>query len=547
MTNVPEQGDLNPLPCRYEQQSIYKAYELRNTQPSTGVPIANRIAILDPDVVLTGSTETIQAVGLVDPEPSASGGDPDTIPVNVNWNDLDSPYFEVTKILSGTHGRAEVDGIQIGQDPVVALAVDQAHDSVATAFPWASDTATIVVESASGLNPCFDEEHTQTWRNTDQYLTTGCGSTGANIQYRWRFQAGGPWTSFSADTIYDFQGHSTADTHTVTMEVKNTTTGATEQSSRQFTVLNSLMSMSGPTYVTDKQLKTYTSSQAAHWYERYDPATQYTWQHTLWPPDTEYTRVWAAGEYTTRVRVHRVVGAYVGRDWLDVVVCHESIPGCGPMSLVMPGEDETKRLPLFGGGPWIAVGDEIVRFYDLTGAHERDTPFADASWLDATGGNRAVRADGRTSLTWDVAAAAPDVREIEFVVDGVAGSYTFGLALDPDVGSSPADDRSAYDPESGILMAFDGAEAMGFAVRSDAGNSIAGVKQYGARRFAPRNAEELRQAGRQAGVDLTAEGDDVQFLVSTPESTGTQRWTLLMARGDDQQAVLTRLKELIGR
>lgn len=546
VTNVPEQGDLNPLPCRWEQQSIYKAYELRNTQPSPGVPIANRIVILpNPDTVFTGSSDTIRALGLVDPEPSAGSGPPDTIAVNVNWNDLNSPYFEATKIVGGTLGRARIDGVQIGQGPVIAVEADQADTLVATAFPWASDTATIVVQSASGLNPCFEEEHTQTWRSTDQYLTTGCGSTGGNIQYRWRFQAGGSWTSFSADTIYEFQGHSTADTHTVTMEVKNTTTGATEQSSRQFTVLDSLMSMSGPTYVTDKQLKTYTSNWAGRWFERYDPETSYTWNLTLWPADTVYTRVWAAGEYTTRLRVAHE-GAHIGRDWLDVEVCHESIPGCGVQFLVMPGQGEQEGLALFGGGPWIAAGDEMVRFYDLTGAHERNTPFADASWLDAAGRNRAVSAEGRTSLAWEVVAAAPDARVVEFVVDGVAAPYTFGLALDPDLGSSPADDRSAYDPESGILMAFDGAEAVGFALRSDAGNSIAGVKQYGARRFAPRNAEELRQAGRQEGVDLTTEGDDVQFLVSTPESTSTQRWTLLMARGDDQQAVLRRLKELIG-
>lgn len=555
VTNVQEEGDLNPHLCRWEIQSVYAAYDLRNSDPAPEDTIASRIVIIpNPDTVLTGSSDTIRAVGLVDPEPSqnvAGGGGPglpsvvgppDTISINVNWDDLESPFFAATKILTSPQGRARIDGVQVGQGPVVATAVDQIN----AVFPWPVDTATIVVESASGLNPCFDEEHTQTWRNTDQYLTTGCGSTGANIQYRWRFQDGGSWTSFSPDTIHEFQGHSTADTHTVTMEVKNTSTGATEQSSRQFTVLNSLMSMSGPTYVTDKQLKTYTSNWAGRWFERYDPETSYTWNLTLTPPDTIYTRVWAAGEYTNRLRVERFSGGYVGRDWLEIEVCHESIPGCGVQFLVMPGQGEQDGLPLFGGGPWIAVGDEMVRFYDLTGAHERDTPFADASWLDATGLNRAISADGRTSLAWEVVAAAPDARVVEFVVDGVAGPYTFGLALDPDLGSSPADDRSAYDPESGILMAFDGAEAVGFALRSGAGNSIAGVKQYGARRFAPRDSEKLLQTSRQTGVDLTTEGDDVQFLVSTPESTGMERWTLLMARGDDQQAVLTRLKELIG-
>lgn len=142
------------------------------------------------------------------------------------------------------------------------------------------------------------------------------------------------------------------------------------------------------------------------------------------------------------MRAQRTQAGYLGRDWLDVVVCHESIPGCGPMVWMLLGGGEGEEsgadaLPLFGGGPWIATGDQIVRFYDLTGAHEPGSPFANNRWLDAGVTGRATSADGRAGLTWNVTEAAPDTRRIEFVVDDVSGAYRFGLSLDPDLGKSP--------------------------------------------------------------------------------------------------------------
>lgn len=556
VSHVPDEGPMNPHLCRWEMQSIYAAYDIRNSDPQPGVPIASEIVILpNPSTVLTGATEPIRAHGLVGPEPSENadaggepgGGpqqwvlDPDTIFVDTNWDDFGSPYFEVTKVDDS--GRAELDGIQIGTDSVVATAADQANDDVATAFPWPVDTATVSVESASGLIPCFEEEGTHTWRSTDQYLSAACGSTGPNIRYRWRFEDGGAWTSFSADTLYEFLGHSSADTFQVSVEVKDTSSGATEQFSKPFYVVDSLVSMSGPTYVTDKQVKTYQSTRAGKWYERYENSFDWNLVLGTYRNYSEYSRIWAAGEYTTRLRVE-VIGGGLGRDWLDVEVCHESISGCGVQFAVLPNEGTDFGLPLFGGGPWIASDSRLVRFYDLTGLHEPASPFADIGWIDPRSRGRAMSGDGGAGLSWEVTAATADTRVVEFVVDEVAGRYTFGLALDPDVGKSPADDRSYYDPASGALVAYDATEALGFVLLKNGSSDLQAAKQYGAHRFAPREASALRQASGETGVDLTSEDDDVQFLLSGSETIGASKWILLMARGASRAQVLERLEGL---
>lgn len=558
VTNVPSQGSLNPHPCRWEQQSVYAAYGLRNTDPLPVVSIASKIVILpNPDTVLTGSSDTIRAYGLVGPEPSENvdaGGEPglpwvlppDTIFVNVNWNDLGSPYFDAAKI--DQFGRARIDGVQIGQDPIVGTAADQANDTVATAYPWPGDTAMVVVESASGLNPCFDPDHLVTWRMTDQYLTTSCGSTGTNIQYRWRFQAGGAWTSFSPDTLHEFFGHSTADTFQVTVEVKDTSSGATEQFSRDFEVRDQIMTISGPTYVTTKDVQTYQASSTANWFERYETSLEWYWAG--WTTPTTYDRIWPAGDYTRRLRGEGGSGGAVGRDWLDVVVCHESVPGCGPPVLVAldaGGEHLERGFPLFGGGPWIVTDGDIVRFYDLTGGHDPGSPFADVDWVDAYGERHAASADGGSALTWNVAEATADTRRVRFSVDGVGDVYTFGLALDPDVGRSPADDRSAYDAKTGAVVVHDNEEALAIALRAHGANDIQGIQQYGVRVAAPRAADELRRATQAAGVRLIHDPDDVQLLVRGSTASGVEEWTLLMARGDGVDDALARLSKLMSR
>jgi hypothetical protein len=150
-------------------------------------------------------------------------------------------------------------------------------------------------------------------------------------------------------------------------------------------------------------------------------------------------------------------------------------------------------------------------------------------------------------LTWIVKDATADTREVEFDVDGVSGAYRFGLALDPDLGKSPADDRSIYDAGSGALIAYDAGEAIGFVLRRSGQDDVVGVKQYGAREFAPRDPARLRQATGQAGVDLRTEPDDVQFIVSGSEASGPQAWTLLLARGDDPDDVAAKLEAVVGQ
>lgn len=163
VTNVQEEGDLNPHLCRWEIQSVYKAYDLRNSDPAPTDTIASRTVILpNPHTVLTGSSDTIQGVGLVDPEPSqnvAAGGGPglpsavgppDTIFVDVDWDDANSSFFSVTDLGDG---EAEVDGVQIGEGPLAAEADDQ-------------------VNAARRFAPRDSEKLLQTSRQTGVDLTT---------------------------------------------------------------------------------------------------------------------------------------------------------------------------------------------------------------------------------------------------------------------------------------------------------------------------------------------------------------------------------------
>lgn len=97
------------------------------------------------------------------------------------------------------------------------------------------------------------------------------------------------------------------------------------------------------------------------------------------------------------------------------------------------------------------------------------------------------------------------------------------------------------------MIAYDAGEVIGFVLRSSGRDDVVGVKQYGAREFAPRDPQRLRQAVRQAGVDLETEPDDVQFVVAGSETSGQQEWTLFIARGDDPAAVVAKLETLVGR
>lgn len=147
--------------------------------------------------------------------------------------------------------------------------------------------------------PCAMFERTTTWKNTDQ-LFTACSTPGSNLEYKWQTQTGGAWTTYSTSPIYEFLGHNTSGTKSVTLRVRNPVTSDSASTTYTFTVQNSALTISGPTEVYDKLTKTYTSSSAAYWYERFLPSA--AWAQITPNAVTSIQRAWSSGCYTALLR-----------------------------------------------------------------------------------------------------------------------------------------------------------------------------------------------------------------------------------------------------
>lgn len=420
-----------------------------------------------------------------------------------------------------------------------------------------SATLAATITSVTPLPPtaCWDPESSSTWRNTDQYFNASC-SSGNDLEYSW--DIGGGFGPYSDDPIFESFGYPTTGSKQVRLRVRDVfyspPTTATDVQS--VFVSSSLHTMSGPAYVTNKTLKTYTAAASSSWWERYDPPDTWPWYQIL-SSGTVYNRIWPAGEYVRGLRAQRLSGVGLARARIDVVVCHESIPGCDdpPPAEFVAGADFASMASvaaqddwgLFGAGPWISTADEVARFYDLTGLHEPDSPFANLSWLEKTSGS-ATSSDGRLDVDWRlVETDAPDVKIVEFTVRSVGGGpYSFGMALDPDLGRSPADDRSGYEASHGLVFAADGENAVGFVLESLEGAGARAIDQYGTKRFAPRAPGEARAVGDAPGVRLESGEDDVQFIISGGERTGASSWRLLIVRGSSLRKLKANLDRADG-
>lgn len=150
--------------------------------------------------------------------------------------------------------------------------------------PNAGPTVTRTVRIYSVPVACASFEGTTTWKVTDQIFNGSC-SSGASLEYRWRTEAGGGWTSYAASPLYDFGGHGTAGSKQVTLEVRSTVTGLTDDTTYTFTVQDSVLTMTGPTYITDKLSKTYTANYSSYWIERVLPAG--SWSSPIGPQVTK--------------------------------------------------------------------------------------------------------------------------------------------------------------------------------------------------------------------------------------------------------------------
>lgn len=427
----------------------------------------------------------------------------------------------------------EDDGVTAPATVVAGLEVKRPDED-----PQSAPTVTrnISIEVDPTPTACFTQDATSTWRYTDQFLKANC-SQGTDLEYRWDTGSGyGAWTD---DPVLEFLGHSSSGSKSVKLQVRDLAYSPvpTDTEQKPFSVASSYLSMSGPTYVTNKQLKTYTASVNSDWYERYLSEGSTNWYLTL-ASDTEYNRIWPAGEYTRRLRAEKVTASPLGRRFKDVEVCHESLPQCqivfasiSPFSTAPTANLVLDDPDLFGIGPWIESRGTVTRYYDLTGLHEPDSPFASIGWLAEPSGSKRS-ADGAFTVDWTRRDGdTKDVQVIEFAVrPGSGASYRFGMAVDPDLGASPADDRSGYDANRGMVYAYDGSGAIGFILLGDGGRRIDAVDQYGAHRFAPRVPAEAALAATEDGARLLPQEDDVQFIVSAAETSGNTNWRLAILR-----------------
>jgi hypothetical protein len=386
----------------------------------------------------------------------------------------------------------------------------------------------------------------------DQYLSAACSSVGPTYRYRWQPYAGAPWTAWTADTLYDFPGHTQAGSRTVTLQVKDTATQQTSTDTLTFAVSSGQVVLNGPTFITDKTSKYYWASNghSGQWFERYDDGLQ-------WFPATAYeyvgmTRIWPMGEYTVDLRQHKVSAGVLHRGRLFIEVC--SSPGCGPAAPVAPAASVATQVGddwgLFGAGPWIGWGSSatpnVVRLYDLWGMPDRVSPFGETAWFDGTSG-RFADAETGWEVVWarrDLTLA--DVRAFEFSVAGAeARAYVFGFAVDPDLGPNAADDVASWDPVRGLLMVADGSRAVGFMLRNAAGNALRSVQEYGVGHFAPTTADYAWAAQRRPGVRLLGTPRDVQLVLSAGEASEPATWLLVAIRGATPESVRTTADEVM--
>ena len=392
--------------------------------------------------------------------------------------------------------------------------------------------------SPTGPTACFDFEPqgSSTWRSTDQFLDAGC-STGTGLEYSWDFGSG--FGAFKGEPLEEFSGHATAGTKPVKLRVREAAAPAIMDTMTDAVVVaGDRLNMTGPAYVTDKFLKTYTASVLSDWYERFDPDTLTAWYPVSTTPATVYRRIWPAGDYTRGLRAEKTAPSPLGRGRIDVIVCHASIPDCAVEMVAAVGQNSALQglfVPgdwgVFGAGPWISSEDALVRFYDLTGLHEPGSSFASPGWLDLFEGE-ARAADGDWTVRWErLAKDSPDLRVVEFDVEPPNDTeYRFGFAVDPDLGESPADDRAGYDSDRALVYAYDGTVAFGLLLRQGDRNALRSVEQYGARQWAPRTDVEARSAVDRERIALLDGEDDVHYLLAGNAVTGLARWTVVLLR-----------------
>ena len=526
--DVPSSGPLNGI-CVQEQQLAFWKYGDRDSvnlavAMITGVnlsvsPIANQDTIwVRPSYAMTPST------------PAVSG--PDEPPV---WSIDDT---SIAAIVDQAGDSVEIAALAGGS---TTLRVELGPDRHVIWDPSGPLNAAATISVTGGPDACFDVESASTWQATDQYLNAGCSDQGANIRYSWRFEDGGDWTSPSADTLYDFEGHASAGQTTVALKVTNTSTGLSSITSMGVSVSSGSVSVWGDDGIPAKTTYVYLSDHEGHWWERYPPSLAWT-EQVDWYTDS-IARIWPAGEYTVDLRAEDGRYSVLRRGKLPITVCTVT-QSCGSQRLAQaPGKDGA----LYGGGPvltWIEAGKaQALQFYQLMGAHTGPSPFTSNTWFDEVGGS-ARNTPWPGTVTWR-RAESEGVTAWDFDVEPpTAGEYVFGFAVDPDLGGNAADDASGYDPVSHTVYVSDATKAVGFLLRSGGKDALATVVQYGTKRFAPASASRTWEAARQGGTALLTGKSDVQFLLGSSPMSGRGHYTLLMVEAANVAALVAKARSI---
>lgn len=381
---------------------------------------------------------------------------------------------------------------------------------------------------------CATFEGVSTWQVADQYLSAGCSTHGANTQYRWQKDAGGTWTQYSSDTLYDFTGHSSTGTHQVTLVAKNTSTGVSGFQTTPVSVQSGQVALTGQTFITVKTAYVYRSNHSGQWFERYDPAL--AWQPATAGMQDTLRRIWPAGQYTEQLRQDTSTSV-LRRGRLPITVCIPS-SGCALAAAQAMSAPSTSAdsSGIFGAGPWIAWGAgatrRVARLYDLWGDHDRASPFTTAAWINGAG-DRVDDENGSWHLNWATRSSGlAGVRLIDFtLVLSDASPVAFGMALDPDLGANASDDVAGFAPDLGLLYVADGEAALGFLLRDTSGNSMSGVFQYGIGHPAPHTLVEAWTALHSSGYALLPGPREVQLLVTTAQRSSQTTYTLAVLQG----------------
>lgn len=378
---------------------------------------------------------------------------------------------------------------------------------------------------------CMNVESSVPGVMTDQYLTVGpstCATRGPGIEYRW--SAGGAWTAFSPDTLYDFPGLSVSGPATLILEARN----SAGESARDTIVVNTIDSglyVEGESYIREKLRYQYRARDIyshvpvmAWWLERYNP--QLTW-YDKHLEDSVVTRIWAMGDYTTELRAQEWGGAGLRRGRLHVQVCSEF---CGPEI----AQGQAGGEDIFGAGPILLTGadgeHDVLALYDLAGDYLPQSPFAEPDWLHSEGGTTRT---GGYQISWMRAPsrAAGIQRYVLDVIPEGAPPYSFGLAIDPDLSGTPANDRMTFDEANGIIYVLDEASAMAVILLNADNRAVRRVQQFGSRRQAPPARAGMAAMLALRNNTVYADEDDVQFVLQDETRNGPSRWTLIVVRG----------------